>query len=125
MDAITEFVNNNVIPHWPFIGVMVVFMIVMQVVKINIFTKTAHQKHKPVWFWWWGRKTLALQPIVVGMILGILWRNPEAGVDTLAECMGYFALAGSCSVWTYEILKGVAQKRGINLELPGVDDAKQ
>lgn len=123
MEEITTFVNTNLIPHWPFFGFMVICMIVVQVVKANVFTKTAHRERKPVWLFWWGRKTLALHPIVLGAILGIFWRKPEVGVDKIIASMTYFALSGGLSVWAYEFLKGIAKKEGIDLSLPGVDES--
>jgi hypothetical protein len=122
MDEIATFLNTNVLPHWPFFAALVLFMISGQVVTTNIFTKTAHRERKPVWFWWWGRKTLALHPMVLGILLGIVWRKPEVGVDTLPECMAYFATAGGLSVWGYEFLRGLAKKQGIDLNLLGVDE---
>jgi len=121
MEEISTFIDSNLVLHWPFFAAMVIFMISGQVMISNVFIRTAHQKHKPVWFWWWGRKTLALQPIILGLVLGVIWRNPEPGVDTLPDCMGYFALAGGLSVWAYEFLKGIMKKKGINLDLPGID----
>ena len=123
MDGIAEFVNTNLLPHWPFVAAMVIFMIIGEVTTKNIFTRNAHKTNKPVWFFWWGRKTLALHPIVAGMVLGSVWRNPEAGVDTLVESMAYFAMAGGFSVWAYEFLKGMAKKEGIDIDLPGVDES--
>lgn len=120
---ITSEVFNALIVHWPFVAALVIFMLVGQVVKTNIFTKTAHQTKKPAWLFWWGRKTLTLHPILGGMLLGLVWRNPEPGIDTLVECMGYFALSGALSVWAYEFLKGLAKKQGIDLDLPGVPDS--
>lgn len=116
-----EFINDYVLPHWPFFSAVVTFMIIGQVMVKNVFTKTAHVEHKPVWFWWWGRKTLALHPILTGMFLGMVWRSPEAGVDSLAASMGYFAMAGGLSVCAYEVLKGLAKKQGYDIKLPGVD----
>jgi len=123
MEGIVEFINTNLLPHWPFVAAMMIFMVVGEVATKNVFTKDAHKTNKPVWLFWWGRKTLALHPILAGMFLGLVWRNPEAGVDTLVESMAYFALAGTCSVWAYEFLKGVAKKEGIDLDLPGVDSS--
>jgi hypothetical protein len=87
----------------------------------NVFTKTAHLNRKPVWLWWWGRKTLALHPIAAGVVLGFIWREPEPGITNLAACMGYFAMAGAMSTSAYEVLKGLAKKQGYDLNLPGVD----
>jgi hypothetical protein len=123
MDGIAEFVNTNLLPHWPFVSGMMIFMIIGRVMSKNIFFKDAHKTNKPVWLFWWGRKTLALHPIVAGLMLGMIWRDPEAGVKGLAASMGYFAMAGAFSVWAYETLKGIAKKEGIDLDLPGVDDS--
>lgn len=118
-----DFVTTQVLPHWPFAAAMVVFSIIGEVTTRNVFTKDAHRKNKPVWFWWWGRKTLALHPLLAGLVLGLFWRNPEPGVDTLVESCAYFAMAGGFSVWAYEALKGFAKKEGYEIDLPGVDES--
>lgn len=123
MDSAVSFINTNLLPHWPFFAAMIILMITGQVVKTNIFTKDAYKTKKPLWLYYWGRKTLALHPILAGMILGTIWKNPEAGVKTVPACMGYFAMAGAFSVWAYELLKGLAHKEGIDIDLPGVDDS--
>lgn len=122
MEEILTTINTYLVPHWPFLAAIIVFMTVGQVLMNNVFTKTAHRISKPVWFWWWGRKTLPLQPILLGIILGVFWKNPEVGVDTLPERTAYFAMAGALSVWAYEFLKGLAKKEGIDLTLPGADE---
>lgn len=111
--------------HWPFLAFAIVAMIVNQVVKSAIFTKArAHTKGKAQWFWWWGYKFLPLQPVLAGVIVGFLWRNPE-GADPAwpwAAPVFYFALAGTLSVWLYQIIKAIAKKKGIELgPLPGND----
>lgn len=118
-----EFINNQVLPHWPFAAAMLIFSVIGEVTTRNVFTKTAHLTNKPVWFWWWGRKTLALHPILAGLVMGTVWTNPEAGVDTLVESCAYFAMAGALSVWAYETLKGFAKKEGYDIDLPGVDES--
>lgn len=123
MEDIAKFVTDSLLPHWPFLTALVIFMMGGQVVKMVVFPKNGHLTRKPVWLFWWGRKTLPLHPIVLGLLLGVVWRNPEPEVTSLAASMGYFAMAGALSVWAYEFLKGLAKKQGINLELPGVDDS--
>ena len=118
-----EIINNQILPHWPFAAWVVISMVIGQVMSKNVFTKTAHYTQKPVWFWWWGRKTLPLHPIAAGLVMGLIWRNPENGVDTLVESCAYFALAGALSVWGYETLKGFAKEKGIDIDLPGVDES--
>ena len=123
MDGIAEFINNQVLPHWPFVAAMVIFMIVGQVTKTSVFPKEGWKTRKPVWLFWWGRKTLALHPVFAGVVLGLVWREPEAGLEKIIESCSYFAGSGALSVWCYEILKGIAAQRGIDLSLPGVDDS--
>lgn len=111
------------ISHWPFIAFSFVMMIVTQVCKSAVFTKKrAHMKGKAQWFFWWAYKTLPLHPVVAGFIIGAIWRNPE-GADPawpVIASMFYFAVAGGISVWLYQIIKGVAKKRGYDLSvLPG------
>lgn len=104
--------------HWPFLAVAVVLMLVGQVAKAAVWTKFRARNSRPQWFWWWGYKTMPVHPVVVGAIIGLLWRTPEEGLGTVAS-VGYFAFSGALSVWLFQILKGVAKRRGIDLDLPG------
>jgi hypothetical protein len=109
-----------VIKHWAFVASAAVFMLVGFVANKRIFTEAqAKVKRKSQWIWWWGRKTLPLHPVLAGIVLGFLWKLPEPGVDTLVERCGYFAFAGVASVFLYEVIKHIAKKRGVELELPG------
>jgi len=108
----------------PFVAWILLAAIIGQVVKTQVFTRTrAHNpKIKARWFWWWGRKTLALQPALTGVAIGVLWPGTvEAGYEggTIQAAL-YFGLAGGLSVWGFEVLKGLAKKKGIILgDLPG------
>lgn len=111
--------------HWPFLAFAIVAMLVNQVIKSAVFTKVrAHEKRKGQWFFWWAYKTLPLHPVVAGAIVGTIWRNPE-GADPAWPWIApifYFALAGTLSVWLYQIIKGLAKKKGFDLgELPGTE----
>lgn len=118
-----KLISDNLLPHWPFAAWLVVSMLLGQVMKTSVFPKDAYKTRKPLWFFWWGRKTLTLHPILAGAALGFIWRNPEPLVTNLPAGIAYFSLAGALSVWAYEFVKGLAKKRGIDLRLPGVDDS--
>jgi hypothetical protein len=107
--------------HWPFFAFAVVAMLFNQVIKSSVFTKKrAHEKGRVQWLFWWGWKTLPLHPVTVGFITGSIWRNPEGTEWPLIASMFYFALAGTLSVWLYQIIKGIAKKKGYDLgQLPG------
>lgn len=105
--------------HWPFIAMAVVGMIFGQVLKTNVFSlEKAKAKGKFQWFWWWGYKLLALWPMLLGIIIGAIWHNPECAEKpwpVVASIM-YFAMAGGGSVFLFQLLKGIAKQKGLYLE---------
>ena len=116
-----QFIQDHVwsIQHWPFVAAVFVFMLMGQVAKTAVWTRErARQKGWAQPFWWWGYKTLPLHPVAAGAALGLFWRDPEPEVSGVAA-MVYFAFAGAMSVWAYQILKGVAKRKGVYLTIPG------
>lgn len=118
-----EYIDDYLLPHWPFVMTAVIFMLVGQVMKTAVWTKErAHKKGKVQWLFWWAYKTLPLHPVLSGCVVGLAWHNPESSDPAwpiIASCF-YFMGAGTLSVWLYQILKGLAKKRGVDLgELPG------
>lgn len=118
MDAILSLLPS-IIVHWPFLSVTVCLMIVFEVLDRNVFSVQAARSSRAIF---WTRKTLSIPPIVVGMLVGLVWRNPAPGIDTLAESIGYFALAGALSAFAWEAIEALAKSRGIDIGLPGVED---
>lgn len=112
------------LPYWPFIATIAIFGLVGTVANKRIFTDAqARVKRSTQPFWWWARKTLPLHPALSGVALGFLWKLPSPGVDTTVERCAYFAFAGAIAVFAYEVVKGLAKKRGILLDLPGESKA--
>lgn len=119
--------GNHLLPHAPFIGVWFVLMVVGQHLSFRVFTRQkAYKTYGPgraaKWKWrfyYWGRETLPLQPIIVGMLIGIVWVDPEGRGWTRPSTIGYFATAGATSLFGWAFLKGVLKKQGIDLTLPG------
>lgn len=123
MDDIMDFANAHVIPHWPFFTWFIVAALFGEIFKRTLWTKENAIKKQPHWFWWWARKSMAAHPVLVGVLIGIFWRDPEEGVDKLVESMGYFALAGALSVWGFEFLKGLFKKKAdVDIDLPGFSE---
>jgi hypothetical protein len=135
---IMGFVNDYVMPHWPFFTWLFIAMLVGQVVKKTVWTKLNAAKYANPkversfgqklhhWFFWWGRKTMVLHPVLAGALLGTVWQNPEHADPAwgLPTSMGYFAMAGGLSTWAYEFLRGVAKKKGVNLDIPGLESQR-
>ncbi len=114
------------LPHWPGIGVFFILTIVGQHLSLKVFTRPRAYKHygkgaaaKWKWrFFYWGRETLSLQPILAGILIGLVWVDPEGHGWTRPTSVGYFATAGTASLFGWALLKGVLKKRGIELQLP-------
>lgn len=130
MEEMWGFFSENVLPHWPFLVVTLVFTVIGQFTSRKVFTrKRAYRDQngkwfKPwenQWFWWWGRETLALHPILTGAVLGLVWQNPEFADPAWpwAASVGYFAGSGVGSLFAWNLLKSYAKKKGVTLELPG------
>jgi hypothetical protein len=119
--------TTHVLPHAPFVGVFLILLVVGQYASTRLFTKQRayafygrDQKGIWTWRWWyWGRETLPLQPITAGVLIGILWVDPEQAGWNRAASVGYFASAGALSLFGWAVLKGYAKKKGIVLTLPG------
>ena len=126
MESVTEiweFIKVQLLPHCPFLSWMVISMLIGQVLNKSVFTKkNMDSDKKPDWLYRWGRKTLVLQPVFAGLLVGLAWQNPEAAVVGIPASMAYFAVAGGLSTWVYELLKGLAKKKGVNLALPGLEN---
>jgi len=120
METAENILNTLILPHWPFFAWLVTAMMIGQVMKTAVWTKErALQKGKAQWVFWWGYKTLAIHPVVSGALVGLAWREPEEGMTKLPASMAYFALAGACSVFAYEMLRGFAKSKGVDLTMPG------
>ena len=132
MEDIVEIFNSYVLPHWPFVMVMAIFSVIGQFMSKSVFTRErAYKKSTGPWykfwatqsFWWWGRETLPVHPILSGGLLGLIWYNPE-GADPswpLISSVVYFAGAGVVSLFMWSLLRGYLKQKGIEVDLPGVD----
>jgi hypothetical protein len=125
-----EQLSNYVLPHAPFIGVMFILLIVGTVTSRRVFTKprayryygtTAAGKWK--WrFFYWGRETLAMQPILAGVAIGLFWKDPELQGWSRRASVAYFASAGAISMMLWIVIKAWTKKKGIVITLPGESD---
>ncbi len=125
-----EFLSAHVysLAHWPFMAWAIIAAVIGQVMKASVWTrKRAYTKAKAQWVWWWGWKTLPLHPIASGFLLGLVWQNPETADPAWSWIASsfYFATAGALSVSLYQVVKGLAKKRGVSLTLPGESKAPE
>ncbi len=132
MDEILSMLGEYVLPHWPFLVVTGILAVIGQFMSKSVFTRErAYKKRSSPWykfwdtqnFWWWGRETLPLHPIVTGALLGLGWQNPEGSAWGILGSSAYFAGAGVLSLFAWAFAKAYLKKKGIDLELPGASSA--
>lgn len=120
-------IYDFIAPHWPGVAWSLIGMLLVQVGKNSIFSKSAaHSDRKGSVICWWGRKTLPLHPVLLGVVLGIFWQNPQ-GADPPWPWIGslvYFAAFGVGSSFAFEAIRGLLKSRAdIDIgALPGQDD---
>jgi len=120
---------EDVLAHWPFVAASLIFAMFGQVVKGTLFTRDNILKYKgngPAWLGellWWGRKTMPVHPVVAGILLGFVPGMPVGpGVDAGAATVLYFGAAGMASTWAFALLRQLAKRQGIELDIPRQTD---
>jgi hypothetical protein len=112
MDLLTEYV----IPHWPLWTIALSLAIVGQVLKGSLFSRKFAEKYV---IFWWGRKTMPMHPILVGMLVGFVPGIPVGpGIESGSSRVLYFMAAGLLSTWGFDFLKSIAVKKGVKLREP-------
>lgn len=129
MEALDQFFSSMLtLERWPFWSAVLVFMIIGHFTSRRLFTR---ERAYIDWgmpavgvrpFWYWGRETLVLHPLLGGAVLGALWQDPEGAGWRLVPSMMYFAAAGAVSLLVWVPIKAAAKKRGLKLSLPGDSD---
>lgn len=124
MEAFDTFIGSMLtLERWPFWAAVLIFTLIGQFTSKNLFTRErAYASYTVPWhkhFWWWGRETLVIHPLIAGFVLGTIWQDPEGAGWKLIGSQMYFAAAGAVSVPFWAIVKAIAKKRGYALALPG------
>jgi hypothetical protein len=112
--------------HWPWLAVAAILSIVGQFASRSVFTRKRAYQQREGWrgyfiqsFFWWGRESLMLQPILLGIFIGLSWTDPEGTVWSAKASAAYFGSAGVAANFGWMILKSRAKQKGINLSLLG------
>jgi hypothetical protein len=116
MEDVAQFLAN----HWPIVTFAVAAAMVTQVAKAAVWTqKRAEGGGRAAGFCWWMRKTLSLHPVVAGALFGLIPGLPASPdvPETMAAHALYYGGAGVLSTWVFAIVKGLAKRRGIEIEI--------
>lgn len=120
MDELLSTFSDQILPHWPFVAVVLIFTIIGQFTSKSVFTRErAYRKDKYQFLWWWGRESLSLHPILSALIVGFLWQNPEDADPAWKPIASYFyfGAAGVVSLCAWSVLKGILKKKGIDIDI--------
>ena len=120
-----DWFSEHIATHWPFITVCAVLWVIGHFMATSVFTKARSLKEsKHGWFWWWGRASMELHPVAAGVLIGILWQNPEQADPAWPwiATLFYFMAAGVSSLFGWKLIVLIAKRLGFDLSgasLPG------
>jgi hypothetical protein len=124
-----EFIKSIFLDYWSWFAVAAILMIVGQFLSKSVFTRERAYADRGEGvrayivqsFFWWGRESLMLQPIALGMFIGLRWTDPTGTEWPIQAAMAYFGSAGVAANFGWMIIKARAKAKGVNLKLPGRD----
>jgi hypothetical protein len=104
-----EFINESLVPHWPFITFALVIGVIAQVLKTQVCTKEAAKKSRCAF---WARRLFPLILILLGAITGLLWPGATSpGIDETAQKVLYFMGSACAAISGFNILKSWVKKK--------------
>lgn len=115
---------ETVLPYLSFLAVSFLCYLCTGVAKGAVWTADNMQKGKKLWwFFWWGRKSVPMHPVVAGAVIGAIL-NAVGGVPQPSWVSGttgtifYYGTAGMLSTWIFDVIKAFARRYGIVLKDP-------
>lgn len=109
LGEIWTFFTEEMLPYWPLITAATSLYIMGEFFKRYVWTKEKAASKGGLWLW--ARRTLPFHPMVAGALIGVVWRDPQAGVEGLVPSMGYFVGAGLLAVVFFNILRQMLKKK--------------
>jgi hypothetical protein len=103
-----EFVQENLLPHWPFIVFVLVISVWGQVLK-QLFTRELAKKNSIIF---WLRRIFPLILMLFGVLTGFLWPGETSpGIDSTVEKIWYFMGAAGTAIIGFNVFKTWIKKK--------------
>jgi len=118
MEEIWTFVQENVLPHWPFVSFWLIISIIAQILKTQVLTKDIAAKNKVVF---WLRRTFPLILLALGVVAGIIWPGEASpGVSATSHKIMYFTASSAAAIVGFNAFKQwVKRKYDVDIGVPG------
>lgn len=108
-EDIWTFFTEQLLPYWPLVTVATVLYIAGEFFKRYVWTKEKAAAKGGAWLW--ARRTLPFHPMVGGALIGVVWQDPQRGVEGLVPSMGYFLGAGVLAVVAFNVLRQILKDK--------------
>lgn len=107
---------EQILENWAFIALAATLSLATQIVKSTALREEIAKKYIAAFY---ARKLLPLVPVLLGGLASQLPLPTPGEVAGGAERVLYFAFSGVSSTWIFSLIKGIAEKNGIKIEMPG------
>lgn len=107
---------EQILENWAFIALAATLSLATQIVKSTALREEVAKKYIAAFY---ARKLLPLVPVLLGGLASQLPLPTPGEVAGGAERVLYFAFSGVSSTWIFSLIKGIAEKNGIKIEMPG------
>ena len=107
---------GQILENWAFIALAAILSLATQIVKSTALRKEIAEKYIAAFY---ARKLLPMVPVLLGGLASQLPLPTPGDVAGGAERVLYFAFSGVSSTWIFSLIKGIAEKNGIKIEMPG------
>lgn len=116
LSYVEAFLNviKEYIQFWP---LAVITCILSLIGKVSAIVFKPHQSG----YRWWLNKTLTLQPLFWATLMAVAFRPRVPGITTIPETILVCWGCAIVSVFLYQAAKGLAKKRGYDVDLPGLE----
>jgi len=96
-------VFGAILPHWPFLVIALIWSVVAQILKVNLFTPRNARK----WRWaFWGRRALPVFLLLLGGLVGAFWPGETSpGISATLPKIVYFMGAACVSIVGYNVVR--------------------
>ena len=118
VQGILDFINAEVIPHWPALMFIIVIAVIAQTLKTRVLTSELAKTNRAIF---WLRRTFPLGLLLLGLIAGLTWPGEASpGVSRTIHKVWYFMGCSGISILGFNVFKQwVKKKYDVDIDIAG------